>query len=65
MKTFHYTNSFGFHKILDIEETPNANGKYHCILWCADNGEYCGSGDLTTEEIKEYFKNNHIDGNFE
>lgn len=65
MKTFFYTNSLGFRKMLDIKETPDTNGKYHCTLWSASNGELCGSGDLTIEEIKEYFKNNNIDGTFE
>lgn len=64
MQTFHYTNTYGFHKMLDINETPDANGKYHCILWCTDNGELCGSGDLTVEEIKDYFRENNISGVF-
>ena len=65
MQEFRYTNTLGFRKILNINETPDADGKYHCILWSADNGELCGSGNLTLDEIKEYFKNNHIDGAFE
>lgn len=64
MQTFYYTNTFGFHKMLDINEFPDAEGKYHCILWCADNGELCGSADLTIEEIKEYFSKNNIKGTF-
>ncbi len=65
MKRFYYTNTLGFHKILNIKETPDIDGKYHCTLWCADNGELCGSGKLTIEEIRENFKNNKIEGTFE
>ena len=64
MKTYYYTNSWGFHKMLDIQETPNAEGKYYCMLWETSHGEFCGSAWLTKEEIKEYFHNNHIEGEF-
>lgn len=64
VKTFYYTNTLGYHKMLDIQDIPNAEGKYHCILWNADNGELCGASNLTLEEIKKYFKDNHIDGTF-
>lgn len=64
MKTYYYTNSYGIPKMLDIAETPNAEGKYHCMLWEARYGELCGSNWLTKEEIKEYFRNNHIEGEF-
>ena len=65
MKTFYYTNTLGFNKMLDIDETPNAEGKYHCMLWSADNGELCGFNYLSIGEIREYFRNNKIEGTFD
>ena len=64
MLEYHYTNSYGIPKILNIDETPNAEGKYHCILWRGDNGELCGGCDLTLDEIKDYFEGCHIKGTF-
>lgn len=55
MKIFDYTNDHEYHKRLCVYEEEK--GKYPCILWCMDNGELCGSGQLTREEINELLSN--------
>ena len=55
MKIFNYTNSYGYHKRLCVY--AEENGKYPCVLWCMDNGELCGNGQLTREEINDLLSN--------
>lgn len=50
-REFRYINTLGLHKLLVVEEKPDAERKYACTLWCDDNGEYCGSGNLTASEL--------------
>ena len=54
MKEYKYVNELGEPKILNVRETPNPDGKYHCILWSGRNGEHCGSSDLTYDELEEF-----------
>ena len=55
MKIFNYTNDHGYHKRLCVYEEEN--GKYPCVLWSMDNGELCGTGQLTREEINDLLSN--------
>lgn len=50
---YRYTNDMGYRKLLTISFAAKDGDKYLCNLWCEDNGEFCGSGYLTEQEIKE------------
>lgn len=54
-KEYHYINDLGLHKKLVVDLTP-VDGKYATMLWCTDNGEWCGYSEKTAEEINEYLK---------
>jgi len=50
---YRYTNDMGYRKLLTVSFAAKDGDKYLCNLWCEDNGELCGSGYLTEQEIKE------------
>ena len=52
MHEFDYVNDLGFHKrlVVDIKE----NDKYPVTLWDMEHGEYCGSGNMTAQELNEF-----------
>lgn len=54
MRKYVYTNDMGYHKFLTL--TPLENGNYDAMLWCTDNGEYCGSGEVTQEWVDEILR---------
>lgn len=53
MKEYNYTNMLGYHKKLVVSDAPNKEGKYSCTLWSNTTGDYCGSGEMTAEELDE------------
>lgn len=53
MHKYTYTNKLGRHKLITL--IPLENGNYNAVLWCIDNGEYCGSGEVTQEWVDGLF----------
>lgn len=53
-KTFDYTNSMGIPKRLVVDEPKD--GKYSVTLWEMRHGEFCGSGEMTREELNDYLE---------
>lgn len=58
---FHYTNALGIRKILVVNDDLK-NEKYVCTLY--GNGDWCGSGEFTKEELNDYLKHYHINYQF-
>lgn len=54
MKQFDYTNSLGISKRLVVGEPKD--GKYPVTLWEMRHGEFCGSGEMTREELNDYLE---------
>ena len=54
-KSFEYTNSLGIPKKLVVYD-PNEQGKYPVTLWEMRHGEFCGSGEMTRDELNDYLK---------
>lgn len=52
VKEYFYINKLGINKKLIVGK-KNEDGKYPCTLWTTYSGEYCGSNNLTAEEINE------------
>ena len=50
-----FTNSLGYPKKIVIYE-PNAEGKYPVVLWEMLHGEFCGSGEMTREDLNAYLE---------
>lgn len=46
-----YRNDYGLLKEMIIK--PKEDGTYDCQLWCLDTGNYCGSGNLTREQLNK------------
>ena len=55
VRTFEYTNSMGIPKKLVVSD-PNEQGKYPVTLWEMLHGEFCGSGEMTRDELNDYLK---------
>jgi len=55
MKEYFYVNDNGYHKRLVITE-EHENGSVHFQVWCEDNGEFCGHGDMTNEELNNFLQ---------
>ena len=53
MRIFDYVNDLGCHKRLIIKPL-NDDGLYAHTLWNMENGECCGSGKATMQELKEF-----------
>ena len=51
MRDYVYTNELGHRKSLTI--TPLENGNYYAIMWCLDNGDCCGIGEITQAQLDE------------
>lgn len=49
-RTFNYVNDLGYHKRLVVEDIPE-DDKLSCLIF--GNGELCGKGMLTREEINQ------------
>jgi hypothetical protein len=60
-KSFNYTNSLGCPKKL-VVNAPNEAGKYFVTLWEMLHGEFCGSGEMTREELNSYLEHFGISG---
>lgn len=54
LKSFRYTNSMSYHKELAVYE--KVDGKYPVTLWSVDTGDFCGQGEMTTQELNDYLK---------
>lgn len=63
LKSFQYTNSLGLHKELVVYE--KVDGKYPVTLWSLDTGDFCGRGDMTTQELNDYLKHYGIEEEIE
>ena len=59
LKSFQYTNNMGYHKELTVYE--KVDGKYPVMLWSLDTGDYCGKGNMTTQELNDYLKHYGIE----
>lgn len=53
MKVFHYTNDMGCHKQL-VVNSVSEEGVCSVSIWSDDNGEYCGSGRMTVQELDNF-----------
>ena len=51
---YSYTNELGYHKLLIVRESVKDCNKYFCALWCVDNGDFCGSAEMTKKELTDY-----------
>ena len=56
-KKYQYTNDMGVPKTL--VGTPNKN-IYDFTIWNNLNGELCGSGQLTKEQLDQFLSHYHI-----
>lgn len=64
MKTYHYTNSQGFKKSIDIDTKNLKNGEYHFMIWNVATGDLCSSGYETKENLIAFLKNYGIKADF-
>jgi hypothetical protein len=39
-----------------VVSDPNEQGKYPVTLWEMLHGEFCGSGEMTRDELNDYLK---------
>ena len=53
-KKYYYTNDIGEKKFI-VVEFPPINDEYTVSIWSARTGDYCGSGKMTYQKLKEYF----------
>ncbi len=54
MREFNYVNDLGFHKRIVVGIKKNS--KYPITLWDMEHGEYCGSGNVTAQELNEFLE---------
>lgn len=54
MLEYTYTNDLGHHKKIVVESVNAEDGKFHFQLWSMDTGDFCGSGDVTADELREF-----------
>jgi hypothetical protein len=52
MLEYTYTNDLGYHKKIVVESVKD--GKFHCQIWSMDTGDFCGCGDKTADELREF-----------
>ena len=64
VREFQYTNDMGYHKTLSVDMTIK-NGKYPVQLWSRDTGDFCGSGDMTKDEVNDFLKHYGVDDRIE
>ena len=53
-KEYDYKNDIGRRKKIVFYEMKD--GKYPFELWDMQNGEFCGRGHMTREEMNEFFE---------
>ena len=53
MKVFYYVNDLGCHKRLVVRPS-NGDGVYTTTIWNMENGEMCGVGKATAQELKDF-----------
>lgn len=56
MQEFNYINDLGYPKKLVVRPL-NGKGLYAITLWNMANGECCGMGEATTQELKDFLLN--------
>lgn len=56
MKEFNYINDLGCPKKLVVRPL-NGKGLYATTIWNMWNGECCGVGEATAQELDEFLKN--------
>lgn len=54
---YRYINQLGRLKELWVDNEPDENEKFACILWDMRTGECCGTGNMKIIEIKEMLAN--------
>jgi hypothetical protein len=54
IRKFQYINAYGIKKQLNVYEM--VNNKYPVELWATRYGEYCGSGEMTKQELNDYLE---------
>lgn len=64
VKTYNYKNAYGYMKQLVVFLDNVEDGKYLANLWCLNNGEFCGSGRLSKEEIQDWLVHYNIADTF-
>lgn len=52
IKEYNYVNDINEPKKLVVY--PLKDGKYPCILWSTRTGDFCGSGNLTPDELHNW-----------
>ena len=57
-KEYNYRNDKGYYKKLVVY--PKQNDKYPISIWNNETGDYCGSGEITEEQLNEFFKHYHF-----
>lgn len=61
MKEYNYTNDLGYHKKLIIGELKD--GKYPVTLWSNDTGDFCGTGNMTPQQLTDFLIHYHFTAN--
>ena len=64
MKEFNYVNGLGYPKKIVVYE-KNEEGLYPVVLWDMTHGEFCGSAQMSAQEIRDYLLHYHVDETFE
>lgn len=55
MQEFNYTNKLGCPKKL-VAQPLNGQGLYAVTIWDMANGERCGIGEATAQELKDFLR---------
>lgn len=58
--TYYYTNKLGVKKSLHTEET--ASGQFDVFIINEENGEHCGTGKVTKEQLNDFLSQYDVKG---
>lgn len=64
MKSYNYINDLGCPKRIDIDVENPKDNKYYSIIWNMQNGELCGSGYNSKEELIDFLMHYGINADF-
>lgn len=54
MLEYTYTNDLGYCKKIVVDSVNVKDGKFHFQIWSMDTGDFCSSGDVTADELREF-----------
>ena len=54
MLEYTYTNDLGYRKKIVVESVNVEDGKFPFQIWSMDTGDFCGSGNITADELREF-----------